>query len=370
MYDDSQALVSVIVPIYNAKKYLVQCLDSIASQTYQNLEIICINDGSTDGSDQIIESYAARDSRFCTINKENGGYGQGCNRGIELAHGEWISIIEPDDWIDSTMYEEMVYFTNSFGQRIDIVKTPWIDVCNWNDPAAQVSRHSPLKGRLRTSTSPFVLTEHPVLIELHPSIWSAIYRKAFLDDRGIRFVEYPGAGWADNPFLIETMCQAKAIAYLDKPFYNYRSDLPGATLHHSTDEAVTRPFDRWLDMLEVINRLGITDERILMAHYLRGFNYVYGAIHDDGWETELVQERTHEVFSKMKSDLVLRMPNLAPHRKKLFFEVVGLPVPKLNKLYWIGHLARETVYTLRSEGLAPVIRKARRALLSDERSKI
>ena len=105
MRNDSQALVSVIVPIYNVEKYLDQCLDSIEAQTHRNIEVLCINDGSTDGSRAIMAAHAKKDPRVRVIDKENGGYGQGCNRGLSLAKGEWVSIIEPDDWIDPTMYE-------------------------------------------------------------------------------------------------------------------------------------------------------------------------------------------------------------------------------------------------------------------------
>lgn len=368
MREDAQALVSVIVPIYNAETYLDQCLASIEGQSYRRLEIICINDGSTDGSLKIIEAHAARDSRVKIVDKENGGYGQGCNRGIDMAQGEWISIIEPDDWIDPGMYEEMLTFAGGFQERIDVVKTPWTDINNWDDPERQEPRPSLLKGRLKTSRRPFTLGENPILIELHPSIWSAIYRRDFLNEHHIRFIEYPGAGWADNPFLVETMCQARAIIYLDKPFYNYRCDLPGSTLNHATDELVARPFDRWLDMLAVIERIGVTDERVVAAHYIRGFNYTFGAIHDDGWENEVVQRKTREVFSKMDPDLVARIPDLAPHRKSFFFDVTGEGSRKFSYLPWARHLAKEAVRTLVAEGPVRVLRRAKRALIPEERS--
>ena len=104
MHGDSQSLVSVIVPIYNVEKYLDQCLDSIEAQTHKNIEVLCINDGSTDGSPDIIRAHAAGDPRVVMVDKANGGYGQGCNMGLRLAKGDWISIVEPDDWIEPTMY--------------------------------------------------------------------------------------------------------------------------------------------------------------------------------------------------------------------------------------------------------------------------
>lgn len=368
MRDDSQMLVSIIVPIFNAETFLDQCLESLSSQTYRNLEIICVNDGSTDGSLAIIEKHAARDSRIVVINKKNGGYGQGCNRGLDVARGRWISIVEPDDWVNVTMYEEMLAFASSFEEQLDIVKCPWTDIHDWNDPEKQTSRPSLLTDRLRTSAEPFTIAEHTVLMELHPSIWSAIYRRDFLREHNIRFIEYPGAGWADNPFLVETLCQAKAIVYLNKPYYNYRCDLPGSTLNHATDELVARPFDRWLDMLQIIERLGITDARIVGAHYLRGFNYTFGAIFDDGWDNPVVKNKTHEIFSRMNPDIVAHIPNLAPHRKRFFFSVMEETPKKCSPLPWVKHLAHEALLTIRAEGPLSVVKKVGRVISPEERS--
>lgn len=368
MRDDSKALVSVIVPIYNVERYLDQCLDSIEAQTHRNIEVLCINDGSTDGSPDIIRAHAERDPRVRLVDKENGGYGQGCNMGLDLARGEWVSIIEPDDWVEPGMYEDMLAFASSFDEVIDIVKTPWTDICDWDDPKRQRPRPSTMTGAVRTSKRPFTIAEETTLIEMHPSIWSAIYRRGFLEERGIRFPEYPGAGWADNPFLIETMCQASAIVYLDRPYYNYRCDLPGSTRNHKSDEAVTRPFDRWVDMMRIIERLGITDERILKAHYLRGFNYTFGAIYDDGWDNPLVKEGARRVFSMMRPELVAQIDNLAPHRKEFFYDVMGLPVPSFSRAGWRRHLLGQVGATIRREGPLALFRKVRRAFRPEEPS--
>ena len=158
MYSDRDALVSIIVPIYNVERYLDQCLDSIEAQTYKNLEIICINDGSTDNSLSIIEKHAAADPRYRVIDKENGGYGVGCNLGISEATGTWISIVEPDDWLDPHMYEDMLAFAGTFEERLDVIKTPWWNYEDWPAPkkpsaasassvAASRPRSAPLPSR-------------------------------------------------------------------------------------------------------------------------------------------------------------------------------------------------------------------------------
>lgn len=323
MNGDAQALVSVIVPTYNAEKFLDQCLDSICAQTHRNLEVLCINDGSIDSSLSIMKAHAEKDARIRIIDKENGGYGAGCNRGLAEAKGEWISIIEPDDWIDSGMYADMLAFASRFEERIDIIKTPWWDIRCWDDPATMKAYPCLLEGHVRQSKRPCTLAEQPELLEFHPAIWSAIYRRGFLDDHGIRFPEYPGAGWADNPFLIETLCQANTILYLDKRYYRYRADLPGSTLNHATEDAVRRPFDRWVSMLDIMKRLGIDDPRILESHYLRGFTYVEGAIYDDGANNPIVQEGARTVFGLMDEDIVLASAKISGKRKREYCRMLG-----------------------------------------------
>ena len=101
------AKVSVIVPTYNVEPYLRECMDSIIGQTMKELEIICVNDGSTDGSLAILKEYAEKDSRVVLIDKQNAGYGCAMNDGLDRATGEYIGIVEPDDFVDRHMYEDL-----------------------------------------------------------------------------------------------------------------------------------------------------------------------------------------------------------------------------------------------------------------------
>lgn len=101
-------LISVIVPIYNVEDYIRQCFDSLLNQTYQNFEVLMINDGSPDNSASICQEYAARDSRFRYFEKENGGASSARNMGIEYSEGSYITFVDPDDWLDET-YLEILY---------------------------------------------------------------------------------------------------------------------------------------------------------------------------------------------------------------------------------------------------------------------
>lgn len=343
--------ISVIIPICNVEGFLDECLNSVQAQTLGSLEILCLNDGSSDGSSAIMHAHAAADARIVCVDKANEGYGATCNRGLDMARGEYIAIVEPDDYLLPGMFEEMLAFGNSLGGGIDVIKTPWYDLAEWDNPQTFKQKPSLLCGALPTSTAPFTVEAAPVLLETHPSIWSALYRREFLNNLSIRFNPYPGAGWADNPFLIDTLCQAKSIAYLDKPFYCYRTDLPGSTKNHGSDEKIALPLNRWLDMTERMKQLGVTDRGLWVAHTLRGFNYVNGAILDDGWDNPVVQAKTREVFALIPAEYVVDCKKLSVSKKRFYFEVTGQPEPKLSPLPYMGYLASRAAQAVRVQGV-------------------
>lgn len=342
-------LVSVIVPTYNTERYLDQALDSIEAQTYRNLEIICINDGSTDGSLDIMRSHAARDARIRVIDKENGGYGAGCNRGMDEAHGEWISIVEPDDWIEPTMYADMLAYAATFSEQIDIVKTAYWRI--WMpDTPKQRKLNCSYKRRINPPKQPFAIADAAHLLCHHPSIWSAIYRKGFLVEHGIRFHEIPGAGWADNPFLVETLCQTDKIVYLDNAYYCYREETPEKSIAFAKKNTLL-PIERWNDMMDVLERLSVTDKRILRAHNSRGFTYLSGIIEVVDLTHPEVEAAAKQMFSRMDADLVFSDPEISPGCKRLFADLRGIECPKIDTFAYVRGLIGQGLYNLRNTGL-------------------
>ena len=345
-------LVSVIVPIYNVERFLDQALSSAEAQTLRNLEIICVNDGSTDSSSTIAHAHAARDKRLRVIDKPNGGYGSACNRGLAEARGTWIAILEPDDWIDSDMYESMLSYATTLSDKIDIVKTPYWRVTQ-PDTAQEKTVNCSYKGRIKPKSQPFKLgdpgTEH--LIIHHPSIWSALYRADFLRERNICFPEIPGAGWADNPFLLDTLCQAENIAYLDRAYYHYREE----TAAHFKAAVKNNPnmlFDRWNDMMDVAERLHITNEDILRALTRRGFTYldsVASAI--DLFQPDMWAQVEH-MFERMNDYLVLSEAHIPPHWKRDYQRVKHLPAQHHGQISYLTSLAAIGAYNVVNVGPA------------------
>ena len=348
-------VVSVIMPVYNVERFLDQALASVEAQTLHDIEILCVNDGSTDGSLEILERHASRDARIRVITKPNGGYGSACNRGIQEARGTWIAIVEPDDWIDPAMYKDMVAYYETFDVPIDLVKTPYWRVIDADTPNQHLLNCS-YKGRIR-ARQPFRITDKGAehLLIHHPSIWSAIYRASFLQDKMIRFREIPGAGWADNPFLVETLCQARSIAYLNKAYYYYREETEEKTAAFAKNY-MTVPFERWHDMMDVLERIEMRDEAVLKVQYRRGFTYLDYVASEIDANDPRVLDIMARMFARMDDNLVLDEPHISPAWKRRFLEVKGLHGHRVNPLPYAATLMGAGLYSVKNVGPAEALK--------------
>lgn len=325
--------VSVIMPIYNVEDYLAECLDSVLAQTLTDLEIICVNDGSTDSSPDILGEYAARDARIVRIDKENGGYGKAVNRGLDEARGEWIAIVEPDDIIDPHMYEDLTELgqPDKNGTPADIVKGSYWLYFHFDGEAPYVNRPNLMNCMPQGVCEP-KLDDSAEIMKHHPSIWSAIYRSDFIREQGIRMIEPKGAGWADNPWFFETMLTAKRIVWTPAPYYYYRQTNPNAS---SKLKDFHMPFDRLRDIRGIYDRLGITNEKLLIALYQRSFDYICTTLLEEFNFPENDPEMIaliREVFETFDEDLVLDEDNdILERRKNYYRDIMGLHLKKLAR---------------------------------------
>lgn len=210
--------ISLLVPIYNVERYLRECLDSVQSQTFKNVEVICINDGSTDGSRQIIQEYLDSDSRFKVIDKPNSGYGASMNMGLDAASGEYIAILESDDFFEPNALELLISSAEKFDAQV-VKANFWF---YWSVPEE--------KNELFELVSPQMAgrqvnpQEETEIFYLKPSIWSALYRRDFLQKNKIRFLETPGASYQDAGFNFKVWASATRVTYLSDAILHYRQD--------------------------------------------------------------------------------------------------------------------------------------------------
>lgn len=213
--------VSVLVPIFNVEKYLEQCLESIIKQTLKDIEIICINDGSTDGSLRIIKRYAKRDNRIVIINKKNSGYGDSMNQGLKKATGKYIGIVESDDWIELDAFEKLYRYAAK--HDVDVVKGNYFNY--YTDPNKRhISGtvvdlvHPGETGRVVDPSD----TYH--IFFQRPAIWTAIYRRAFLEEQDIQFLPSQGASYQDTGFNFKVWVSTHKAFFTKEAFLHYRQD--------------------------------------------------------------------------------------------------------------------------------------------------
>ncbi|GHT78389.1 hypothetical protein FACS1894104_1520 [Actinomycetota bacterium] len=218
MNNTNLPVVSILIPVYNVAQYLQQCLESVQAQTFTDFEAICINDGSTDSSLEIIKSFAQKDPRFQVIDKPNSGYGASMNQGLAAARGEYVAILESDDFIDSDMLAVLHKNAKQFDAQV--VKANcyfyWSSPKPKNKPTALVP-----SAQVNRLINPQQQTE---IFHLQPSIWSAIYRRDFLEQNQIDFLETPGAAYQDTGFNFKVWTAATRVVFLPDAFLHYRQD--------------------------------------------------------------------------------------------------------------------------------------------------
>ena len=193
--------VSVILPIYNVSQYLRQALDSVINQTLRELEIICVDDGSTDDSLEIVREYAQKDSRIVVITGPNGGYGKAMNKGLDRATGEYIGILEPDDYVDLHMFEDL--YRIAAENRLDLVKADFYRFTQEEDGTEQL-QYVYLDGTQTRYGELLNPSQDPSCIRFTLNTWAGIYRRAFLEEHAIRHNETPGASF--QRFLLPDLC--------------------------------------------------------------------------------------------------------------------------------------------------------------------
>lgn len=230
--------VSVIVPVYNVEKYIGRCIESILAQTLEDIEIICIDDGSTDLSGSILDAYASKDTRVRVAHRANAGYGASMNAGIAMSEGEYIGIVESDDCIAGDMYETL--YNAAYEYQLDMVKS---DAYYWLEKADYLNNKH-VKALENYYNKVLQDVDRNVFFTFFMNIWTGIYKRNFLQQKNIRFQESPGASYQDNGFWLQTCMYAERAMWLDRAFYYYRQDNPEASVR-STEKmmAMTKEYE-------------------------------------------------------------------------------------------------------------------------------
>ncbi len=205
---EPQPLISVIIPVYNVERQLRRCLDSVLAQECGKLEVICVNDGSTDGSLDILREYEAKDGRVRVIDKEHAGAGAARNAALDIAQGEWVTGVDSDDWLAPHAYERLMSLDLS---EVDAVVYGAETVVESEQPRECFSYELAHEG-VRTVTSDDTL-------RLPSPFWSKLHRRSVIEKYGLRFPE--GHIYEDEPFHLLFLAHARSIRYVPEPLYCY-----------------------------------------------------------------------------------------------------------------------------------------------------
>ena len=221
-------MISIIVPVYNVEKYLPACIDSLINQTYRDIEIICVNDGSTDGSLAILEEYARKDNRIKIISRENKGISHSRNEALDIALGEWIMFVDSDDFIDIDTCEKAVKIANE--QNADLVLWAYCrEFRNESLPKIFIKEATVWEENIHLLRQRII---GPVKEELKQAdtldsigtIWGKLYKSAHIQEGDkIRFADIKKIGSAEDVlFNISYTAKVKKAVYIPEALYHYR----------------------------------------------------------------------------------------------------------------------------------------------------
>ncbi|OCG17025.1 glycosyltransferase family 2 protein [Gilliamella sp. WF3-4] len=208
---NSLPILSVVIPVYNTQMYIKKCLDSIINQSIKNIEIICVNDGSTDDSLSILKKYKELDDRIKIINKKNGGLSSARNVGIKYARGKYITFVDSDDFIELDAYERSLSYFRFY--KVDLVYFSTRLVFEDNIARIQDERYFEHKY------TGLVNLSNDVVANMDVCAWNKIYKLSILKKYDIKFPE--GLWYEDGPFFWSYALVSNSAFFINDKFYNY-----------------------------------------------------------------------------------------------------------------------------------------------------
>lgn len=258
----SEILVSIVLPIYNVEKYLPQCLDSVVGQSYKNLEIICVNDGSTDSGEKIVTDYMQNDNRIILINQQNGGLSVARNTGLKAAKGEYIIFLDSDDWIDTETVE--VALDEAVRERAQLVMWSYVKEFPTTSVPKNVFNEDrivfeglTLTNRLHKRMAGLTGAElaDPSNADSAVTAWGKMYKTECIRD--CRFVDTKIIGTEDALFSLRALCNIKKAVFINRHFNHYRKD---------NDTSLTRNYKPrlFVQWQELYSRMG----KVIRKHNL------------------------------------------------------------------------------------------------------
>ena len=216
--------VSIILPCYNVAPYLDECLESLVRQTWEDLEIICVNDGSTDDTPAVLRGWAEKDARIRVIHQENGGAFSARNAGLDAAAGEYIGFVDPDDYVDTSMYARLVETAQRHGA--EVAACGYTSFSEEDGTVMEDAGHAPEPG-FEPDAKKSCFSGESVWLRMDVVVWNKVYRRSFFEENGLRMK--PGfRGGEDDIFWLTALPHASRLAVIPDQLYFYRRKRAGS----------------------------------------------------------------------------------------------------------------------------------------------
>lgn len=270
--------VSIILISYNVSKYIRECMESIVNQSLKEIEIICVDAFSIDGTREIIQEYMKKDSRIRMLDDTKRSCGYSYNLGIQNAKGEYIGFLETDDFVRLDMFERLYSLANNY--KLDYVKANHIPFINIDENYRyyEEERIFLQKEELyNTVIEPF---HYPEIIGPDHCMWNGIYSAKFLNDNSILLNETKGPSYQDHGFQWQTICSAKNAMYIDEGLYYYRKDNESASMKKPS--GLVKDFYEYM----FIKRYLLERKDITREHWWAYFGKMIWSVHT--WCTNLL----------------------------------------------------------------------------------
>ena len=330
-------LISIIVAVYNIEKYVERGVNSILNQTYKNLEIILVDDGSTDSSAGICDKLASCDNRIVLIHKNNGGLADARNAGLEVAKGALIGFVDGDDWIDADMYEKM--YSAMLEQKADMAVCRYRQVYKDRVVDESVERAVLFEGQ---EALQYYIEEREEY-NIQNAAWNKLYRKEML-----RELKFPTGRWyEDIMFTTKAISRTKSCVYLDSACYNYIIDREGSIMNTQINSRIfTDLIPTYREKTEFLKEIGRPDladvhDYFFYKRMLIFYNQIKKSKLPE--KNKYLNEITNVIYENISRkqedyDRIYQCSAVNPNEKRKMALFLKSP-----KLYWIVMLINEAV---------------------------
>lgn len=258
MYKIDKPMVSIIVPVYNVEKYIKKCIESLINQTYKNIEIILVDDGSTDKSGKICDEYERKYRNINVLHQKNQGLSMARNNGMLLSQGSLIGFVDSDDWVSSEMFEKLVFAILSTNTDIAM--------CGYNNCYPSATIPSCIASNNLSILSRKEFLDCLITKKTKYVVWNKLFRREFLN--GVFFEK--GRIFEDVYFLNQLLRKEVSMSYIETPLYNYSLGREGSTVSFFDMERLT-VLDEFSDFLSFLEQLYNNTELLNYKIYLQSF---------------------------------------------------------------------------------------------------